>query len=233
MRSNPSGSTNCLPHDLQRKFCLMRMFLLRWPFFTIESDLQKIHRLDIINHLREYIEPTYIYIIRLIDSIHPLEESLFSLQWYPQLNQLYAVKQDTPYGLRLYYDSKLRALIGFDVHDYALRVGQIQGAYREKEVLQYFTFWDSMLLEILTDFARQAGFKQVRVQRAERNKYWNGLHLRKSREVLAHQKRLQRRYDQSAERLGFKLDPIGLNDYVLDLEARVEQVEVEMHLAAN
>src|SRR3989338_10023550 len=69
MRSNPSGSTNCLPHDLQRKFCLMRMFLLRWPFFTIESDLQKIHRLDIINHLREYIEPTYIYIIRLIDSI--------------------------------------------------------------------------------------------------------------------------------------------------------------------
>lgn len=174
------------------------------------------------------------YLKAYLRANHPLKESLFYLQWNPpQPNQGYVIKQDTSYALGLHYGPKLRAIIGFDVQDDALRVGQIQGAYGEKEVLPYFTWWDSMLLRILTDLAREADFKQIRVQRAEANKYWNGLHARNRREALAHQRRLQKRYNESAELLGFKLDPIGLNDSVLDLEALVEQAEFERHSAKN
>ena len=80
-----------------------------------------------------------------------------------------------------------------------------------------------MLLRVLTDLAQEVGFRQVRVQKAEDNKYWEGHSLINSRhELLAHQKRLLRRYNESARRNGFQLDEVGRNDFVLDLEALVE-----------
>ena len=133
------------------------------------------------------------------------------------------IKQDTDHALMLHYGPRVRALIGFDVQEDTIRVRQIQGAYQEKEVLPYIREWDSMLLRVLTDLAQEVGFRQVRVQKAEDNKYWEGHSLINSRhELLAHQKRLLRRYNESARRNGFQLDEVGRNDFVLDLEALVE-----------
>jgi hypothetical protein len=69
--------------------------------------------------------------------------------------------------------------------------------------------WERMLLEIVINQAGKSGFQEVRVQKAEDNRWW-------PRVSEPTRERLRFRYDATAKRRGFRYDN-GSGFYVLDL----------------
>ncbi|MBI2674319.1 MAG: hypothetical protein HYX22_01075 [Candidatus Yanofskybacteria bacterium] len=109
--------------------------------------------------------------------------------------------RDALYTVSLYYrftnnDPEYLACIGFDIDDDKIIVKQIQGNQGKGELLGLFK-WERMLLSILTDWANESGFKQIRVIQAK-NQRWcrNGDRM----------KRMYMHYDVTARRSGFNLD---------------------------
>lgn len=102
------------------------------------------------------------------------------------------------------------ALIGFDTRykNQAIEVKQIQGRQYRQKALKPLR-WEKMLLRMATDWAGKSCFKQVRVQKAENNKWWDISKPKRNQ-------RLKMKYDVTARRSGFYFDK-DLDCYVLDL----------------
>ncbi|MEK7076226.1 MAG: hypothetical protein AAB941_01000 [Patescibacteria group bacterium] len=117
------------------------------------------------------------------------------------------VYSDAPYTLVLTYkkdgaseveanEDEEVACIGFElVNRSTILVKQIQGVSGKLAILQHFR-WGKMLLKVVMDWAKNAGFKTVRVIKAESSKWY--------REYRA--KDFFIRYDVTARRSGFKFD---------------------------
>src|SRR3989338_1672962 len=100
------------------------------------------------------------------------------------------------------------ACIGFDVKNRAVVVKQIQGNPGKGGVLNLFK-WERMLLTILTDWARQNCFAQVRVVRAKGQKWFCPREEERTKRMFMH-------YDVTARRSGFRFDQ-AYRQYVKDL----------------
>ena len=81
------------------------------------------------------------------------------------------------------------------VNQSTILVKQIQGVFGKLSVLRYFQ-WERMLLSILIDWAKNAGFKIIRVIKAESNGWYNDYRA----------KSLFMRYDVTARRSGFRFN---------------------------
>ena len=107
-----------------------------------------------------------------------------------------SVYQDATYTLVLTYDNEAIACIGFEVVDgSAILIKQIQGVKGRLTILKYFR-WEKMLLNIAMDWAKNAGFKAVKIIRGE-SSGWYSPYLAQS---------LFMKYDVTARRSGFKFD---------------------------
>ncbi len=135
---------------------------------------------------------------------HGLNLKNFSLRYSYGLyrNDFEYIYCDAPYTLVLTYKENCEseteevACIGFDVVDQAtILVKQIQGVYGKSSILQYFR-WERMLLKIVVDWAKNAGFKRIRVIKSE-SSHW----FTESRAQSFFMK-----YDVTARRSGFKFD---------------------------
>ena len=112
------------------------------------------------------------------------------------------IYSDADYTLVLTYrENMIRkekevACIGFNVvNQSTILIKQIQGVQGMLSVLQHFR-WEKMLLNIVMDWAKKAGFKTVRVIKAESSQ-WYREHRAES---------LFMKYDVTARRSGFKFD---------------------------
>lgn len=122
------------------------------------------------------------------------------------------IYSDTDYMMVLAYKEKGSfkkrgvACVGFDVIDTStIFIKQIQGVRGELAILQNFR-WEKMLLQILMVWARNAGFKSMRVIRGKSNSWYNS-----NRDQNFFMK-----YDVTARRSGFKFDEKG-QVYILNL----------------
>lgn len=129
------------------------------------------------------------------------------------------IVRDTTYAFELQNYEHTIALIDFDVgEEDILIIRQIQGDsqlcdHGNQEYLAPLK-WERMLLRITIDWASQHGFRQVRVQRAEDNKWWS-IDI-PPEPLVEHQERLRMRYNVTAKRSGLRFNT-NLNCYVLDL----------------
>jgi len=117
-------------------------------------------------------------------------------------NGFYGIYTDAKFTFVLTYEkgtksrSSAIACIGFDVIDEStILVKQIQGVSGKLSILQCFR-WEKMLLNIVIDWAKNAGFKKVKVIRAESSQ-WYRPHRAQN---------LFMKYDVTARRSGFKFD---------------------------
>lgn len=105
--------------------------------------------------------------------------------------------RDARYTFHLRYEHATVAGIGFDiVEDKVIVVTQIQGMKGATESLKLLK-WERLLLAIVVAWARDQEYKEVRVQRAEKN-IWIG-HGNSRSSFKMH-------YDVTAKRSGFEFD---------------------------
>ena len=95
-------------------------------------------------------------------------------------------------------DSDYLACIGFDADGDKIIVRQIQGNPGKGETLCLFK-WERMLLTILTDWARQNGFNQIRVIPAKNSNWFRDCESERAKRMFMH-------YDVTARRSGFSFD---------------------------
>lgn len=116
--------------------------------------------------------------------------------------------RDASYTLALYQGEqtdknppeKLNYLscIGFNVEAGQIVVRQIQGNPGKGEILRLFK-WERMLLAILTDWARQSGFSQIKVIQAKDSGWYREYAEERIKRMFMH-------YDVTAKRSGFSFD---------------------------
>lgn len=116
--------------------------------------------------------------------------------------------RDASYTLALYQDkqtgknppeeSNYLACIGFNIEAGQIIVRQIQGNPGKRASLQLFK-WERMLLAILTDWARQSGFDQIRVIQAKNSNWYLEYATERNKRMFMH-------YDVTARRSGFSFD---------------------------
>ncbi len=126
--------------------------------------------------------------------------------------------QDTLLGFVLKMDGSPIACIGFDIEDGGvINVKQIQGnrssSKSVKDALTPLGRWDRMLLRATADWALEHGFRQVRVQKAENNGYYQ-----KSQPNSERNAKLRMRYNVTPRREGFRFDE-ETDCFVLDLQS--------------
>mgnify|MGYP001576364223 CR=1 FL=1 len=95
-------------------------------------------------------------------------------------------------------ESDYLACIGFDSERDQILVKQIQGNPGKGETLKFFK-WERMLLAILTDWAKQNGFNQIRVIQAKDSGWYR-------KEEEEREQRMFMHYDVTARRSGFSFD---------------------------
>lgn len=117
-------------------------------------------------------------------------------------NNFENVYSDAPYTLILTHredgtdEDEEIACIGFElVNHSAILVKQIQGVRGKLSILQHFR-WEKMLLKIVMDWAKNAGFKSVRVIQAKSSKWYRNYRA----------ENLFMKYDVTARRSGFRFD---------------------------
>jgi len=134
---------------------------------------------------------------------HELSLKDFSLYYFYGLHQTTfdGVYSDAPYVLVLTHKSVANedvgiACVGFEVVTQStILIKQIQGVRGMAPFLQSFR-WEKMLLETVTDWAKKASFKSVRVIQGK-DSYWHNERLDKD---------FFMKYDVTARRSGFKFD---------------------------
>ena len=112
--------------------------------------------------------------------------------------------RDTRYTLALFKynesseanEYEYLACMGFDVLGDNIIVQQIQGNHGKEKFLCLFK-WERMLLAILTDWAKQNGFSQIRVIQAKDTEWYRNEDRKK---------RMFMHYDVTARRSGFRFD---------------------------
>ena len=134
----------------------------------------------------------------------------FGVGWLSNDQDEWSFFADAPYFFALMHGQVMLAGIGFKILGKSIFVVQIQAARSSKKSLLDPFRWERMLLRLLIDWAKENGFSQVLIQPADQNEYFiNGTDNDRN-------KRLKMRYDVTARRSGFKLDP-NLNAYSLPL----------------
>lgn len=108
--------------------------------------------------------------------------------------------------------SKSLAVVAFNISGpKSIVVRQIQGSRGEEKQLRLFQ-WERMLLQIVVDWARRSGLKEVEVIQAQEQPYYNE---RRAQQFYI-------RYDVTARRSGFKFSPFR-GRYVLKLSGGITQ----------
>lgn len=139
-----------------------------------------------------------------------LNPSRYSLRFHKPNGHATFMHMDAPYGFVLKRNgNRSIAFLAFDAENDYIIIRQIQGAFGEMEDLKQIR-WERMLLRIAVDWTSANSFKQIRVQKAEDNRYWDDYSGKR-------QERLRMRYDVTAKRSGFRFDE-SLNCWVLNLE---------------
>lgn len=116
--------------------------------------------------------------------------------------------RDASYTLALYQgeqtgenppeESNYLACVGFNVETGQIIVRQIQGNPGKGEILRLFK-WERMLLAILTDWARQSEFGQIKVIQAKDSGWYREHDKERIKRMFMH-------YDVTARRSGFSFD---------------------------
>ena len=108
------------------------------------------------------------------------------------------------------------AILAFDPSDDAVIVRQIQGGYTNLSFSGYRKYlidslqilrWERLLIHIVFDWAHANKFKSVGVIRAQASSWYNS-ELLHGDSLTAHQRRMEMRYNVTAQRMGFRFDPV-------------------------
>ncbi len=124
----------------------------------------------------------------------------------------WSLSQEKGYGPHdFYYDAseafllvlngESLACIAFNVYKESSTVfiNQVQSIRHKGRALSFLK-WERFLIDFVTGWARESGFREALIQPAAKNRYWNG----NDEDQNA---RLHIRYDVTARRLGFSYDP--------------------------
>lgn len=107
------------------------------------------------------------------------------------------VKTENPKNT-FFINKKGIACVTFEVDGEDILIKQIQGLKGAQEHLKTIR-WEQMLVKIAADWAKNVGFKKIKIQEALKNSYY------KEREPEWN-KRFIMRYNVTAKRLGFRFD---------------------------
>ncbi len=117
---------------------------------------------------------------------------------------------ETPLGIMIYLGEREPYFaLGFDLSKKVLSIRQIQGV-RGKRPPRELHLWPQLFVQGCVEYAKSAGLKEVRIYRADQSLFYeHPVYLvpeegQRYEDVLReHQARMRRRYDQTAEEMGF------------------------------
>ena len=102
------------------------------------------------------------------------------------------------------------AVLGFDIIGDVVHVSQIQGRLGAAQLPEG---WEKDLLRSGIEWSQESGYRQIQVISAESGFYWR---KPDTPEKQAHNKRMEMRYNATAQELGFQLSS-DRSYYYLDL----------------
>ncbi len=102
-----------------------------------------------------------------------LDPALFRIARGQSGVKTWNIWNDADLGFVLLYEETPVCSIWFDIlrSDRGIFIWQIQGVLGKKDILAGLR-WERMLLRLMIEWGRQQGAREVRVIRAERQKYW-------------------------------------------------------------